>query len=205
MRYRFFMLATTCLLIGLGLAATRATEPEAQDAEAKPSVEFDGQTFYLAYDGEDDDASIREFLPQGQQLDSWTQIASIRTFEKIDDPSAFAIASLQQLKRDYPQSPSYLYDNPGAGIVTLDFVVWPADESFVEFNVFRYEKQDNGGIVAQQYALRAYGDDTEPFLKELGDHRSRIVALMATDGLQSHDSDADESANTQETTPTAVP
>ena len=40
----------------------------------------------------------------------------------------------------------------------IDFLVGPPDNSFVEYNVFKYAKRPAGGIIAQQYALRAYGE-----------------------------------------------
>ena len=67
----------------------------------------------------------------------------------------------------------------------VDFVVWPADASFVEWNVFKYAKRPEGGVVAEQYALRAY-EDSEAFLKGLRPVRERLVELM-TQGLQPGD------------------
>ncbi len=73
---------------------------------------------------------------------------------------------MQQLKKEYPDSPSSIIENPQTGEVIVDFVVWPADASFVEWNVFKYAKRPEGGVVAEQYALRAY-EDSEAFLKGL--------------------------------------
>jgi hypothetical protein len=72
---------------------------------------------------------------------------------------------------------------PETGDVIVDFVVWPPDVSFVEFNVFKYSKREEGGIEAQQYAVRAYGKEGQEFLKGLKAVRERLVPLMAEDGL----------------------
>jgi hypothetical protein len=73
-------------------------------------------------------------------------------------------------------------DNARPLATMVDFVTWMPDNSFAEFNVFKYSKRQGGGLVAQQYALRAYKGITN-FLKGLGPVRKRLVDLMATEGL----------------------
>jgi len=138
-----------------------ADEPRSAASER---VQFDGETLGLAFEGEDPGATIKEYLPAGEKLDRWTRLAAIRKFSNLDDPVAYATATIKELKQSYPQSPSAVIENPKTGAVVLDFVVWPEDASFVEFNVFRYEKRRGGGLISQQYAMRAYGDQAEPFL-----------------------------------------
>ncbi len=159
-----------------------ADEPET--SAATETVHFDGEVLGLAFEGDDPNATIKEYLPAGETLDSWTRLAAIRQFSHIEDPAAYAAATLKQLKENYPQSPSAVVEDPDSGAVVLDFVVWPEDASFVEFNVFRYEKRSGGGLISQQYALRAYGENSEPFLKDLRSLRERLVEKMAGEGLQ---------------------
>jgi hypothetical protein len=176
------MCTASALLAVLCLASSFvADEPNSQ---ANEQVRFDGQTLGLAFEGEDPGATIREYLPAGEKLDNWTRLAAIRRFEHLDDPVAYAEATIKQLKQKYPQSPSAIVENAASGAVVLDFVVWPDDASFVEFNVFRYEKRPGGGLISQQYAVRAYGDKAEPFLMGLRDVRQRLVEKMAGDGLR---------------------
>jgi hypothetical protein len=49
----------------------------------------------------------------------------------------------------------------------LSFTVWSEDKSFAEYNVFEYCRRPEGGLVSYQYAIRAYGDEAEPFAKSL--------------------------------------
>ena len=65
----------------------------------------------------------------------------------------------------------------------VDFIAWPPDRAFTEFNLFRYGKRDGGGVVAQQYAIRVYGDATT-FLRGLKAERVRLLNAMAKDGLK---------------------
>lgn len=150
----------------------------------KESVSFDDQTLVLAFTGDDAEATIKEFVPEGEKLDSWTKLAAIREFDKLDSPVDYGVATIEQLKKQYPKSPSAILENPDTGAVVLDFVVWPEDASFVEFNVFRIEKRAGGGLTSQQYAVRAYGDASEPFLTNLPSLRKHLVELMASQGLQ---------------------
>ncbi len=148
------------------------------------SLHFDGQVLVLAFEGNDSGATIKEFIPAGETLDSWTKLAAIRQFDHLDDPVAYGVATVEELKQKHPQSPSSLNKNPKTGGVILDFVVWPEDASFVEFNVFLYDNRPGGGLVSQQYALRAYGADAELFLKNLRPVRERLVKRMAKGGLR---------------------
>lgn len=162
--------------------ASAARAADAPSPLAQQSIRFDGNEMVLAWQGENPGETIKEYIPAGQKLDSWTKLASIREYSDLDDPKALAGALLRRLKEQYPQSRSSIIENPETGEVIVDFVVWPADASFVEFNVFKYQKQAAGGVVAEQYALREY-QDQEEFLKGLRPVRARLVALM-TKGLE---------------------
>jgi hypothetical protein len=153
------------------------------DDSAKESVRFDDEEFVLAWQGSNDGESTKEYLPVGEDLESWKKLAAIREYPELDDPSAAVAAFAKILKEKYPQSPSSIIENPKTGDVIIDFVVWPADGSFVEFNIFKYSKQAGGGLRAEQYALREY-DETEEFLRGLRPVRERLVELMASGGLK---------------------
>jgi hypothetical protein len=76
-----------------------------------------------------------------------------------------------------------MIENPATGEVIVDFVTWPADHAFVEFNVFKYARRAGGGLIAQQYALRDH-QDTTAFLRGLRPVRERLGGLMAKEGLR---------------------
>lgn len=157
-----------------------ATKQEAN--AATESVQFDGYVLDLAWQGANPGETIKEFIPAGETLDTWTRLASIREYTELNDPQAAVGALVRQLKQKYPDSRSAIIENPTTGEVIVDFVLWPPDASFVEFNVFKYGRKPEGGMIAEQYALRAY-QDQEAFLKGLRPVRERLVELM-TQGLQ---------------------
>jgi hypothetical protein len=173
------------LLATLALAKEPATAPAADTNPAPPqSVTVDGQTLNLAWQGGTPDEPIYEYIPDGEDLDTWTHLASIRKYHSINDAKALAAGTIQAVKQNYPGAPTQMVENPTSGNVMIDFLVGPPDGSFVEYNVFQYSQRPAGGTVAQQYALRAYGDTTK-FLKNLETTRGRLLNEMADHGLQS--------------------
>lgn len=165
------------LALGLGLAVHA-------DGQAPPQrLAFDGQILVLAWQGGSPGETVREYIPPGERLESWTKLASLREYPKLDDPRAVVASLVRALKQQNPAAQSAMIENPATGEVIVDFVTWPADRAFVEFNIFKYARKPGGGLVAQQYALRDY-QDTTGFLKSLRPVRERLVGLMAKEGLR---------------------
>ncbi|MEX2114893.1 MAG: hypothetical protein WD845_16995 [Pirellulales bacterium] len=175
---RFAIAALACM----ACCSTVARASDDSAGPAKESVRFDGHLLDLASQDETPGQSLKEYIPAGETLEHWTKLAAIREYDALDDPKPVVGEFLQQLKKQYPESPCSVIENPTTGEVIIDFVVWPADASFVEFNVFKYQKRTGGGLIAEQYALREY-QDAEGFLKGLRPVRERLVELM-TEGLQ---------------------
>jgi hypothetical protein len=169
------------LLVVLLLAASHAFALDALPGAR--AITFDGTRLVHAAEGTTPVERWREFVPQGEKVDRWTKLASIREYPTHDDPKALAGELVRTLKKRYPDAPSSILENKSTGEVIVDFIAWPADRAFTEFNVFRYGRRDGGGVVAQQYALRAYGDATV-FLQGLKGQRKRVVDAMAKDGLR---------------------
>jgi len=147
------------------------------------AVTFDGKRLVHAAEGKTPVELWREFVPPGEKLDRWTKLASVREYPTHRDPKALAGELVRALKQRYPGAPFALFENASTGEVIVDFVAWPDDRAFTEFNLFRYGKRDGGGVVAQQYAIRVYGDAGD-FLRGLKAERPRLVDVMAKDGLK---------------------
>lgn len=147
------------------------------------ALTFDGTRLVEAADGTTRVERWREFVPAGETLERWTKLASVREYPTHTDVKALAGELVRALKRRYPEAPSSILENPTTGEVIVDFIVWPPDRAFTEFDLFRYGKRDGGGVVAQQYALRVYGDATA-FLRALKAERARLLDLMAKEGLR---------------------
>ncbi len=168
---------------------TAATN-ETTAAKSKKSVQFDGETLILAFEQNGDEQSLQEFILEGQNLDKWTKLAAIRQYEKLDDPKALVQAMAKRLKETNADAPFSIMEQEDDDAVIIDFVTWPEDGSFVEFNIFKYRKRPEGGLIAEQYALRAY-ENSEEFLSLLRPLRERLVDVMATTGLEVSDDEDD--------------
>jgi hypothetical protein len=182
---------TAALSLSMFVAAARADEPTAANepsrgAMPKETVTFDDHKLVLAYEARDEDGdAIKEFIPADEDLDSWTRLAAIRVHADLDDPQEFGEQMVKELEQRKPPAEYALMENERTGDVVLTFLISPEDESFVEFNVFKYQKRAEGGLLSEQYALRAYGDDVEKFTSELTpEKRLLLVGLMNKDGVK---------------------
>ncbi len=152
-------------------------------AHAQSAVVFDGTKFLQAFHKADETQTTTEFLPDGETLKSWNRLTSIRSFPKLTEPRTAAAGLLRAVRENNPDAKSIMVENPKNGDVVIDFITWPRDQSFVEFNIFRYTKK-SGGLLMEQYSQRAYGDDVREFLIKLKSERQRLVNLMAKSGLK---------------------
>jgi len=144
---------------------------------------FDGQTFLLAFTNHSPEENVKEYLPKGQTLEKWTELAAVREYPGSNDPKSITRNLIHLLKQQNPLAAYDVMENDRTGEVIVDFITWPNDGAYVEFNIFRYSKRDGGGLVAQQYARREY-ENTDQFLKELPPMRARLIRSMAVHGLR---------------------
>jgi hypothetical protein len=176
MKYKIIVCA---VMFAVGIVA-HSEEPVVKQKEF---VRFDGKTFALAWENSKPDEIVKEYISDGEKLESWTKLASTREYPKFNDAMALASNLLQTLKKQNPNTPSSIVKNEKTGEVMVDFIAMSPDNSFVEFNIFKYGPRPGGGVLAQQYALRAYKDITT-FLKGMKPERVRLLEIMATTGLQ---------------------
>ncbi len=178
---------------------TVAKEDVAKEDVAKENMKIGDETLELAYQGADDNAAIKEYIPKGQKLENWTKLAAVRVQTVIDDPEAYAEGMIEELKKENPDAQYELLNNEKTGEVILDFTVWAPDKSVVEFNVFQYRKHAGGGLVSHQYALRAYGDDAKDFVASLDEEKrvELIAAVVGTDWptIEKDDDDGDDNGD----------
>lgn len=181
---RFHCACLFFVYIGLLLVACEtALAEDPVEAPAK-TLEFDNQTLQLAWEGGEPGNPIREYIPAGESLEHWTHLASVREYADLHNPGALAAETLKLARDTYTNTPGGSIENPTTGDTIIHFCTWPNDESFLEYNVFKYSKRPGGGTVAWQYAVRVYGDATE-FAKNLPALSERLVNEMADHGLKS--------------------
>ncbi|MBL9165178.1 MAG: hypothetical protein JNL18_20800 [Planctomycetaceae bacterium] len=170
-------------LVALANSWSKAHAETSKTAAPPKYVTFDGQRLNLAWQNENPELPIAEFIPEGETLEKWTQLASIRRFPEQDDAQALAQRTVEGVAEQYPGAPTNLQSDPDGGDAVIEFIVTPPDDSFAEYNLFRYAQDAAGGVVAEQYALRGYGDRQE-FLDELTERRQKLLDEMAASGLE---------------------
>jgi hypothetical protein len=146
------MVRTTLAL--LSLAASIAF------AWAQPaSITFGGKELVRKHAQTNAKAGIVEFVPAGESLDGWTQLAGFFMFWENQASPKEAGATLTRLtEQRHPGSMSRLRTKGDEALV--DFVLKAPNSDTVECNVFKYGRGPGGrGIVAFQYARRFRGLD----------------------------------------------
>lgn len=177
------------LFLGVTTPCLADDSTEESTASSTPAVSFAGETLSLAYRDANDYSSILEFIPQGQTLETWTRLAGVFVYDEINDPEQMAEGMIEEFKKRSPEVPYELRRDEKTGDLILDFMIWNPDTTgdnqlFVEYDIFKYSKRPGGGLVAQQYALRAY-EDIKSFVDKLPEVKQQLLDEMADKGLAS--------------------
>ena len=150
------------------------------DSGGRPTEEsmfqFDKQDYFLR----GDEAGIREYLTKGETFEKWSTLISVRGFDGIADPRAYAFQLVKNAKASGPNAQGQVMEDEQAGSYIADFLVFSeegAEPSFAEWNLWRIEKKGNG-IEAVQYARRFYEIDGST-AKKLIAARKKIVPQLA--------------------------
>src|SRR5262245_47559907 len=128
-------------------------------------VSVDGEPFTKKFVGKPPGGDkLLEFVRESESFDKWTKLVGFR-YQQLpalgNDPVKIAFALAQQVKASNPKAQSSVITNKDRTEAIVDFVTWPPDGKFMEFNVFRYVRsQDGKAVVSLQLAHRF--SDTSP-------------------------------------------
>src|SRR5689334_18070663 len=123
---RFFgILLTVAIFVPTLVEAEEGTGSRPESAIQKKQLEFDGQKLQLAWQGEEAGDTLKEYLPAGQDLETWTKLASIREYPELNDPRAFAEHMARMINEKNPQSDARLSDKAKSGEAMITFLMWP--------------------------------------------------------------------------------
>jgi hypothetical protein len=168
------LLVSLCLLASVALARAQT-----------PSVEFDGQVFYLAYEDEaglpkgPPGNGLAEFTLQGETLDTWTKLFAFHAYPSLLETPAQAASDLGKVLKQVNKDANYaLTEDKETGDAIIDFLTWSPGSDVMEFNVFKYSRAGlRPGLVALQFAQRfKLGTYSVEAFRAL---RERAVANMA--------------------------
>jgi hypothetical protein len=131
----------------------------APSAEATPYITIGDTRFFLASAVPPDNPLTREYVPAGETLENWRQLAAVRTFKNLKDPRAFLDGMGQQVTKRNPEGRYWLVQNNETKEFLLDFMAFPSTTPqpfYAEWNLWRASYVDGQGLVVYQYARRIY-------------------------------------------------
>ena len=170
------------LIVCLALAAPPAAETEPQNTPAVAagqSIEFAGQQYVEQFESATPDLRLMEFVRPEETVDNWTTLLAFRNFPKLDDPGQSAAAVGKTLQQMQPEAKYRLLEKEDGSEAIIDFLTWPADGSYLEFNIHRYMKKPGfPGLVSYQFAHKFSGPEPPP-LEEFQKLRAKWIEEMS--------------------------
>ena len=180
------------LLVSLSLfllSFTIFTDTTDDRLGVKGPLEFNDVKFNLAWSDKPSEMYyIQEYLPEGEKLESFTQMMTIHLFVtdiKTKDAVQQKIKELNKRKKTDAVCNYEVTESPDGKEFMLDFLMGESknDEmTIVEFNVYRYKQieisNNKKAIIVYTYTKRSYGEDITDFFKTLGDDRTNYLKQM---------------------------
>ena len=123
------------------------------------AVTFEGEAFAKTYVARSPSGDrLIEFVRESESFEQWTRLIAYR-YQKLpgigNDPQKLAVQMAKTIKAANPLAQSRVITNEASQEALIDFVTWPPDGKFMEFNVFRYVRSPDGkAIVSLQLAYR---------------------------------------------------
>jgi len=160
------------------IAVTVACLMAETTTQKAPSLTFDQVTYTRQFVSNTLDISIAEYVAPGETLDNWTTLVAVRSFPKLDNPSAAVAQFAKVVKQANPLARFQILVKEDQSEAMIDFLTWPADASYAEFNVFRYIKRPgHPGLIAYQFAYR-FSDTSDEAAEQFKKDRQRWVDEM---------------------------
>lgn len=128
-----------------------------QPARAQESLVFDGERYVRVHrERQSPGDRMAQFVRERETLGNWTQSIAIYHYTKLgDDPTQAALELRDGVKAANPDAQAHLVVHSVTRDAILDFLTWPPDGSYLEFNVMRYAKDAAGkGLLAFRFVHR---------------------------------------------------
>jgi hypothetical protein len=171
---------TLVLILTLLWAGTPAHAGTLLTPDALPdTITFQGRELTRAFTEEKDGAFIVEYIPEGETLEHWTALFAVRLERSDLTPVQRAQALAKTLVKLNPQFKAQVLVNTKTGIAGVDFLMWPADESYGEFNSWKFVPAREHALYSYQYARRGYAHTpTFDALLSFMKHKQKAVSEM---------------------------
>lgn len=145
---------------------------------------FDGDSFSKKFVGSPPNGDkLLEFVRESESFESWTKLIGFRyqQLPKLEnDPEKAARALAQVVKTTNPQAQVQVMANKQTHEALVNFVTWPPDAKYMEFNVFRYVQSEDGkALVSLQLAYRFKADNSMEGIAKLWNIRTSWTKMAA--------------------------
>ena len=143
------------------------------------SITFDEVTYTRQFIGNMNPGGLAEYVRPTETVDNWTTLVAVRNFPKLNDAAGAAAQLVRTLKASNPDARFQLLVKEDQSEAMVDFITWPKDGAYAEFNVFRYLKQPGyAGLIAYQFACR-FTDTGPDATARIRQDRQRWVEAMS--------------------------
>ena len=134
-------------------------------------ITLDGETFTKQFVGNPPNGDkLLEFVRETETFEKWTKLVGIR-YQQLpgvgNDPKRVAQGMARIVKTTNPKANSRIITNKQTSEALIDFLTWPPNGAFLEFNVFRYVKsKDGNGVISLQFAKRFTSNSSPEAIKQ---------------------------------------
>lgn len=160
-----FAVLNAALLVAVVSTGAVAGAPQSSappvPAQPQTAAQFDGETYASQYASSVPGQRLVEYVRADESPENWTKLLAVRELPELADPVAAAAELARRLNESNPLARHRLLTKPDDSEALIDFLTWPEDGDYMEFNIFRYVKRtDAPGLVSYQFAYRF--SDTSP-------------------------------------------
>lgn len=147
-------------------------------AEAIVSVQFDGESYPSQFASAVPGMKLVEYVRADETVDNWTKLLAVREWPEHREPAAAAAELARRLNEANPLARHRLLTKEDGQEALIDFLTWPEDGGYMEFNIFRYVKQPgSAGLVSYQFAYR-FSDTSPESMDAFQQQRHHWIELM---------------------------
>ncbi len=117
-----------------------------------------------------------QYVREGEDFENWTRSVTYSNYrvENIgDSPANLASLLIKRLDSQTPGAKYKLMSDKEGNVVLLDYLSWPAGKKFMQLNVHRIQKDDEGkGVYSLSYAVRL------KYIEEANEKSAKEINLL---------------------------
>ena len=144
------------------------------------SIKFGGSEYYLYYSAKNDDSGgyINEYYKPNQSYTSWKDLVAVWHYPNSYSPIEQAKEYKEILSGDGIPCSIEVNEDDNTAIIDFTLIASKKLPIIVEYNIFKFAKNEKCGSVGFQYAKRYRINNAleiEKVKKDIGKHRKKII------------------------------